>query len=210
MKKPSSPIANWSLRNRLVIGVLVLSAIGLTTVDFAAQTALKSYLIGQADDQLIAVAGGSFLRLDRAGIEPDDDDNTRVAGSSSAKPLNRVPSAISVTLLTQDGIIVGNLGGELSNNHITEAISGLTAKEVELAQGVPFTIENKNEHFRVLARLLPSGAGSAIAAISLEEIEKTLNRLRVLFFLIGFIVLLLIGLLSLAVVRISLKPLTSV
>ena len=56
MKKPSSPIANWSLRNRLVIGVLVLSAIGITTVDFAAQTALKSYLIGQADDQLIAVA----------------------------------------------------------------------------------------------------------------------------------------------------------
>jgi two-component system OmpR family sensor kinase len=212
MKKPSSPIANWSLRNRLVIGVLVLSAIGITTVDFAAQTALKSYLIGQADDQLIAVAGGSFLRLDRAGIEPDDDDddNTRVADSSSAKPLNRVPSAISVTLLTQDGIILGNLGGELSNNHITEAISGLTAQDVELAKGIPFTIENKNEHFRVLARLLPSGAGSAIAAISLEEIEKTLNRLRVLFFLIGFIVLLLIGLLSLAVVRISLKPLTSV
>jgi two-component system OmpR family sensor kinase len=212
MKKPSSPIANWSLRNRLVIGVLVLSAVGITTVDFAAQTALKSYLIGQADDQLIAVAGGSFLRLDRAGIEPDDndDDNTRVAGSSTAKPLNRVPSAISVTLLTPNGFIVGNLGGELSNNHITEAISGLTAEDVKLAQGIPFTIENKNEHFRVLARLLPSGTGSAIAAISLEEIEKTLNRLRVLFFLIGFVVLLLIGLLSLAVVRLSLKPLTAV
>jgi two-component system OmpR family sensor kinase len=208
MNKPSSPIANWSLRNRLVIGVLVLSAIGITTVDFAAQTALKSYLIGQADDQLIAVAGGSFLRLDRAGIEPDD--NTRVSSSSTAKPLNRVPSAISVTLLTPNGFIVGNLGGELSNNHITEAITGLTAEDVKLAQGIPFTIENKNEHFRVLARLLPSGAGSAIAAISLEEIEKTLNRLRVLFFLIGFVVLLLIGLLSLAVVRISLKPLTSV
>ena len=211
MKKPSSPIANWSLRNRLVIGVLVLSAIGITTVDFAAQTALKSYLIGQADDQLIAVAGGSFLRLDRAGIEPDDDgDNTLVAGSSTAKPLNRVPSAISVTLLTREGIIIGNLGGELSNNHITEAISGLTAEDVKLAGGIPFTIENKNEHFRVLARLLPSSAGSAIAATSLEEIEKTLNRLRVLFFLIGFVVLLLIGLLSLAVVRLSLKPLTSV
>ena len=206
MKKPSSPIANWSLRNRLVIGVLLLSAVGITTVDFAAQTALKSYLIGQADDQLTAVAGGSFLRLDRAGIEPEDndDDNTPVATSPTAKPLNRVPSAISVTLLTPDGIILGNLGGELSNNHITEAITGLTAEDVKLAEGIPFTIEDKNAHFRVLARLLPSGAGSAIAAISLEEIEKTLNRLRVLFFFIGFIVLLLIGLLSLAVVRLSL------
>jgi len=210
MRKPSSPIANWSLRNRLVIGVLVLSAIGITTVDFAAQTALKSYLIGQADDQLIAVAGGSFLRLDRAGIEPDDDDNTRVASSSTAKPLNRVPSAISVTLLTPNGIIIGNLGGELSNNHISDAVIGLSAEQVKLANGIPFTIENKHAHFRILARLLPSGAGSAVAAISLEEIENTLNRLRLLFFFIGFFVLLLIGILSLAVVRLSLKPLTAV
>jgi len=212
MKKFSSPIANWSLKNRLVIGVLLLSAIGITLADFAAQTALKSYLIGQADDQLTAVAGGSFLRLDRAGIEPDDnaDDNPPVAQSPTAKPLNRVPSAISVTLLTTDGIILGNLGGELSNNHITEAVAGLSAEDVKLAEGIPFTIENKNAHFRVLARLLPSGAGSAVAAISLEETEKTLNRLRILFFFIGFVVLLLIGLLSLAVVRLSLKPLTAV
>jgi two-component system OmpR family sensor kinase len=211
MKKLSSPISNWSLRNRLVIGVLVLSAIGITIADLAAQTALKSYLIAQADDQLTAVAGGSFLRLDRAGIDDDDDnDNTLVSGSSTARPLNRVPSAISVTLLTPDGVILGNLGGELSNNHITEAVTGLSAEEVKLANGIPFTIENKKAHFRVLARLLPSGAGSAVAAISLEEIEKTLNRLRALFFFIGFVVLLLIGLLSLAVVRLSLKPLTSV
>ena len=133
MKKISSPISNWSLKHRLVIGVLLLSAIGITIADLAAQTALKSYLIAQADDQLTAVAGGSFLRLDRAGIDDDDDDdadndNTLVSGSSTAIPLNRVPSAISVTLLTPDGIILGNLGGELSNNHITEAVTGLSAE----------------------------------------------------------------------------------
>jgi two-component system OmpR family sensor kinase len=213
MKKRPKQLSNWSLKNRLVIGVLLLSAIGITIADFAAQSALKSYLIGQADDQLTAVAGGAFLRLDRAGIEADDDDEddiTAVANSSTTKPLNRVPSAISVTLLTPNGIIIGNLGGELSNNHISDAVIGLSAEQVRLANGVPFTIENKHAHFRVLARLLPSGAGSAVAAISLEEIEKTLNRLRLLFFFIGFVVLLLIGILSLAVVRLSLKPLTAV
>jgi two-component system OmpR family sensor kinase len=113
-------------------------------------------------------------------------------------------------LLTPNGIIIGNLGGELSHNHISDAIIGLSAEQVKFANGIPFTIENKNAHFRVLARLLPSGAGSAVAAISLEEIEKTLNRLRLLFLFIGFVVLILIGLLSLAVVRFSLKPLTAV
>ena len=212
MKKLSKPISNWSLKNRLVIGVLLLSAVGITIADFAAQKALKSYLIEQADDQLSAVAGGSFLKLDLAGIEALDTeaDNPKVANPPKAKPLNRIPSAISVTLLTPDGIIVGNLGGELSNNDISEAVSGLSAQQVKLSEGIPFTIENNHAHFRVLARLLPSGVGSAVAAISLEEIEKTLNRLRLLFFFIGFVVLLLIGLLSLAVVRLSLKPLTTV
>lgn len=55
--------------------MLVLSALGIGVADFAAHTALKSYLIGRLDDQLNAVAGGSFLRLDRAGIEPDRDDD---------------------------------------------------------------------------------------------------------------------------------------
>ena len=59
MKKLSMPISDWSLRNRLVIGVLLLSAVGITIADLAAQSALKSYLIGQADDQLTAVAGGN-------------------------------------------------------------------------------------------------------------------------------------------------------
>jgi len=210
MKKLSMPISDWSLRNRLVIGVLLLSAVGITIADLAAQSALKSYLIGQADDQLTAVAGGAFLRLDRAGIESDDYDGTALTNSPSTRPLNRVPSTISVTLLTRNGIIIGNLGGELSSNHISDAVIGLSAEQVRLANGVPFTIENKHAHFRVLARLLPSGAGSAVASISLEEIEKTLNRLRLLFFFIGFVVLLLIGILSLAVVRLSLKPLTVV
>lgn len=212
MKKFSTPLSNWSLKNRLVISVLLLSALGITIADFAAQTALKSYLIGQADDQLTAVAGGSLLRLDRAGIEPadNDDDNPKVANPSKARPLNRVPSAISITLLTPDGIILGNLGGELSNSRISEAVAGLSARQVKLAEGIPFTIDKKQAHFRVLARLLPSGAGSAVAAISLEEIEKTLNRLRLLFLFIGFVVLLLVGLMSLAVVRLGLKPLTAV
>ena len=145
MKKISSPISNWSLKHRLVIGVLLLSAIGITIADLAAQTALRSYLIGQADDQLTAVAGGSFLRLDRAGIDDGENyyDSSRVASSSTVRPLDRVPSAISVTLLTPDGIILGNLGGELSNDHITEAVTGLSAEEVKLANGIPFTIENK-------------------------------------------------------------------
>jgi len=186
----------------------LLSAIGIGVADFAAHTALKSYLIGRIDDQLNSVAGGSFLRLDRAGIEPDRDDDRDGDGISS--PLRRVPSAISVTLLDPTGAIIGRLGGELNTERVERVVAGITPITVAEKKGKPFTIIRDKAHFRVLARLLPSGAGSAVAALSLEDVERTLGRLQLLFLFIGLLVLLLVGVVSRVAIRVSMKPLTAV
>lgn len=169
---------------------------------------MKSYLIGRIDDQLNSVAGGSFLRLDRAGIESESDGDGD--GDTAGKPLRRVPSAISVTLLDPSGAIIGRLGGELNTERVERVVSGITPQEVEAKKGKPFTIIKDRAHFRVLARLLPSGAGSAIAALSLEDVERTLNRLQLLFLFIGLLVLLLVGVVSRVAIRLSMKPLTAV
>jgi len=188
--------------------VLVLSALGIGVADFAAHTALKSYLIGRLDDQLNSVAGGSFLRLDRAGIEPDREDDGD--GDERGAPLRRVPSAISVTLLNPSGTIIGRLGGELNTERVERVVAGITPDVVAAKKGKPFTIIKDKAHFRVLARLLPSGAGSAVAALSLEDVERTLGRLQLLFLFIGLLVLLLVGVVSRVAIRLSMKPLTAV
>ena len=185
-----------------------MSALGIGIADFAAHTALKSYLIGRLDDQLIAVAGGSFLRLDQAGIEPDQDDDSD--STARGGPLRRVPSAISVTLLNPSGVIIGRLGGELNTERVERVVAGITPAVVAKKQGKPFTIIKDSAHFRVLARLLPSGAGSAVAALSLEDVERTLGRLQILFLFIGLLVLLLVGVVSRVAIRLSMKPLTAV
>ncbi len=185
-----------------------MSALGIGIADFAAHTALKSYLIGRLDDQLIAVAGGSFLRLDQAGIEPDQDDDSD--STVRGGPLRRVPSAISVTLLNPSGVIIGRLGGELNTERVERVVAGITPAVVAKKQGKPFTIIKDRAHFRVLARLLPSGAGSAVAALSLEDVERTLGRLQILFLFIGLLVLLLVGVVSRVAIRLSMKPLTAV
>jgi len=187
--------------------VLVLSALGIGVADFAAHTALKSYLIGRLDDQLNSVAGGSFLRLDRAGIEPDGDDDSI---DERGGPLRKVPSAISVTLLDPSGAIIGRLGGELNTERVERVVAGITPEIVAKKKGKPFTIIQDRAHFRVLARLLPSGAGSAVAALSLEDVERTLGRLQLLFLFIGLLVLLLVGVISRVAIRVSMKPLTAV
>ena len=186
---------------------MILTAIGIGVADFAAHTALKSYLVNRLDGQLKAVAGGSFLRLDQAGIEPDDNESD---SNSPDAPLRRVPSAISVTLLDPTGAIIGGLGGELNSERVEKVVSGITPDVVAAKKEKPFTIIKNKAHFRVLARLLPSGVGSAVAAVSLDDVERTLGRLQVLFLLIGLLVLLLVGLFSQLAIRLSMKPLTAV
>ena len=107
-----SPLAQVSLRNRLVVGVLILAALGFTASDIAARSALRSYLVDQVDTQLSGIAGGSVLRLDRAGIqaESEEEENPRRA-AQPLRPFGRVPTEISVTLLNQSGTIIPRKGG---------------------------------------------------------------------------------------------------
>jgi len=83
-----SPYANSSLRNRLTVGVLVLSAFGFLGAGFGAQALLKDYLINQVDEQLLSVVGGTADRLDQAGIARDDedDDDMMEVGETHHKP----------------------------------------------------------------------------------------------------------------------------
>ena len=63
-----SPLRTWSLRSRLVLGVVLLSAAGFILSSFVAQQALRSYLINQVDNELLTLSGSSLPRIAEAGI----------------------------------------------------------------------------------------------------------------------------------------------
>ena len=125
-----SPFANSSLRNRLTIGVLVLSAIGFIGAGVGSQALLRNYLMKQVDEQLISVVGGTADRLDRAGIADDNDRDGDVAKSRPNTPLNRVPTTISVTVLDPFGNLIGGIGGDLNSNQVTDYVKGLLPGQV--------------------------------------------------------------------------------
>lgn len=224
LRKVSTPLSLWSLRNRLVVGVVVLSALGFIASDIAARSALQSFLVGQVDDQLASVAGGSALRLDRAGIAPDENSALpegsaeHEAGEKARKakpapiirPLRQVPTAISVTLLAPSGKVIGVIGGDLNTQEIGNYVNGLTIQDVKLHRDHPFGISAPGADFRVLARVLPSELGSVVVAQSLENVDNTIHQLQFLFIFIGLLALILIGLASRKVIDISLKPLAAV
>ena len=198
--------ANSSLRNRLTIGVLVLSAIGFVGAGVGSQALLRNYLIHQVDDQLLSVVAGTEERLDRAGIARDaDDDNQRSA--QSVTPLNRVPTSISVTVLDPFGNLVGGLGGDFNSNQITDYVKGLLPGQVAEYGSKPFTIEAPGADFRVATTVLPSSLGSVIVAQSLADFDKTTHQIAVVFLIIGGLVLLFIAFASRQVIKVGMRPL---
>ncbi|MFM1968422.1 MAG: hypothetical protein RL590_1279, partial [Actinomycetota bacterium] len=122
----------WSLRNRLVVGVVILGALAISASDLAAQTAFRTFLIAQVDAQLESVAGGSLLRLDRAGIDGRDDDKPSDSQPlfQPFEPLREVPSDISITLLDAQGNILGTVGDTQSPQRIQTLVAGFTPADV--------------------------------------------------------------------------------
>jgi two-component system OmpR family sensor kinase len=204
-------LSNWSLRDRLTAGVLILSAFGFIGAGIGSQALLRDYLINQVDEQLLSVVGETSDQLDRAGIEDDSSaSSANEFGNRSSAPLNRVPTSISVTVLDPFGNLIGGLGGDLNSNKITEYVKGLLPGQVMEFGNKPFTIEAPGSDFRVATTVLPSSLGSVIVAQSLEDFDQTTRRIGVVFVIIGLFVLFFIAFASRQVIKISMRPLEKI
>jgi len=203
-------ITHWSLRNRLLVSVLIVSAIGIAASDFGAIQSLRHFLVNQLDTQLITISHNTQMQLDRAGIESQQQ-ATDDMQFMPIRPLRGVPTTTTVTLLDPTGAVIGHIGGDLMGSSTGAEFKGFTLEKVLATQGKPFNLNSENDlHYRVIATSLPSGQGSVLVASSLENVSKTLKELGFLFLLISLLVLALVGLLARSFIRLSLKPLNEV
>lgn len=211
-------INQWSLRSRLTIGIVLLSAIGFAASFYGTSAALKGYLIGQIDNELNSVVGGTAMRLDRgAVIQQNNDDfeqgenhHRKGATNNAPQPLQRIPTTLSVTLLGADGSVKGELGGDLTTTQITDHLGSFTNAKAVATESKPFTIKADGPDFRAIAVVLPSTGDTVLVAQSLDAVEKTAHQLAFLFGFIGLIVLLLIAIAARYVIRIGMRPLEDV
>jgi len=214
-----SPLRTWSLRSRLVLGVVLLSAAGFILSSIVAQQALRSYLLQQVDSELLTLSGSSLPRIAEAGIARDEDDLNNGRGENRMKaaqapiartPLQRIPTSTSVTLLDAQGRVLGGLGGDLNALSITDFLNGLTPAEAASHHGEPFTIDAKGPDFRAVALILPNGQGTVVAAQSLSGLNRTVGKLGFFFFLIGLLLITLIAIASRIVIKVGMRPLEDV
>ena len=184
------------LRVKLTIVLVLLLSIGLFLSSFIATTALRGYLVDRIDEQLVA----DSHRLQQFGNAPppaDQDDSSRPA---------RPPSRFFLQIVASDGSS-NVLSTPDSDPGVTPIVP--SAGELPLLSEVPFSVGSVdgNDQWRMKVTVLSAGAGWAIAAYPMADVQATVTRLVLLQLLVGVAVVVIAGGIGYVLVRRSLKPL---
>jgi two-component system OmpR family sensor kinase len=206
-------IERLSLRARLVVGVVVLAAVGLVAAGAVTYTSLHSFLISQTDDSLDAAHVALEQRL--SGREPPDHDD------GHGLDIGRLTAAIPglyVQVRRPDGSVVAGgqapqfLGGEQKPPpKLPEDVRTSGTQGGERVAYFTVGAQSGGGRWRVRASLDPGIAPNMlIVATSLSDVDSTLHRLLFIELLVAGLVLAGITLLGLWVVRVGLRPLTAI
>jgi two-component system, OmpR family, sensor kinase len=193
-----------SLRTRLVLGLLVLAAVGLVAADIATYKSQESFLLDQTDQT-----------LQNAHQIADQPRGGRDHGGRGL-PLGLYVEARSVQtgrVLWQNGpgAFPGSQAAPPPRLPTTISLEAPTPGEPDAVRYFTAPAESGGDRYRVRASIEPQNPGQLlVVATSLHDVDATLHRL----FLIELFVTLavLAGLVALAmwVVRLSLRPLVAI
>jgi two-component system OmpR family sensor kinase len=184
----------WSLRRRLVVGIVALLAVVSVAVGVASVVALRQTLMARLDEQVMDAA--------RRSAGP------AAGGPQEDQPGNRIGTLV---VRLRDGVVV-------RAEYVTEA--GVT-EELDDAQVARLLALDLGERptsvdlgglgeFRVAARGAPAQGTETIAGLPTAEVTATTTNLALIFALVTLAALAFAGLVGTQVVRVALRPLERV
>ncbi|MFG2192879.1 sensor histidine kinase [Streptomyces sp. NPDC048639] len=196
-------LAARSIRARLLVGALLLCAVGLVSAEVVCTQLFRGYLMDRTDDQ-------ARVLQNRLGLL-----------EVLAPQVNRIPNNLRSVLVrtgavgTHAVVEFRDPSGktELRFSTAEDSAPRLALPPVESTPvGEPFTTgtaDDDGRRYRVLVRERPGG-GTVAAAIDLTPLNDTTRRLIRIELIVTAVVLTGLALLGSAVVRIGLKPLADV
>jgi two-component system OmpR family sensor kinase len=198
-----------SLRTRLVLGVIVLAALGLAIADVATFTSLRSFLFQRTDASLDAAHVGVEHALFQQGPGPPQRDALTAAAPGDfieVRTLNgKIVAKGSVPQFQEQTI------PSPPDLPASIAIGGAPTDGRDRSRYFTVRAEDADDRYRVRASIEPSAQNyMLIIAAPLDEVDNTLNRLVVIELLVTGAVLAALTALGLWVVRLSLRPLSAI
>jgi two-component system OmpR family sensor kinase len=202
-------LGRLSLRTRLVLGVIVLAALGLAAADVVTYTSLRSFLIQRTDVSLDAAHHGVETALFHEGAGPPAADALTAAAPGDY---------IQVRRLNQQVVLQGAVPQFQQQTvppppALPKAISVPAVDNQGRDRSRYFTVgaQSGGGHYRVRASIEPSASNYLLViAAPLNEVGRTLNRLLLIELLVTGGVLAALAGLGLWVVRLGLRPLEAI
>jgi len=195
----------WSLRTRLLVGVLSVVALGFLVAGFASVQLLRDYLNDRVDEQL-RVAEAQLSRLDPSTLHEF---------SPSLQSFQRERELLDeyvVQLRDPQGNVEMQFTGPSQRDE--PRLPTLDSEAVHRLAGKPFFTKNAGEYhdagFRVLISERPAGKGSLVIAFDYTGTARTMARFVLIELAVMLTVLTLSAALGVMVVRVGLRPLTEV
>ncbi len=207
-----------SIRARLLVGVLVLTTIGLATVAVVSHTALRSYLSDRLNQQVASAEGPASRALIGKLIKSG---KLEAFGPLPKNAKSAPPRALRETEAT--GLPPGSYGELRSRNgkvlaRIRFSYGEKNLAQVELPSSIPLSsgsstkiihvsARSGSDGFRVAAFRVPGGRGTITVALPERDLNQTLAKLGTIELLASLAVLAALALLTLSVVKLGLAPL---
>ncbi|WP_269855239.1 sensor histidine kinase [Streptomyces sp. RPT161] len=197
-----------SLRSRLVLLAVALVALGLAASDTVVLGSVQAQLVRRVDQQLNRFGAPLARRLAVEGAPVP-----RPPRGGSAR--SWLPSQYVVAFAAADGSISQQLRLPVAADDPGPLWPRLDAAQLRARMGKPFDMpsDHGGGSWRVLILPVPDGGGTAavptgvVVAASLDEVSSTVAQLSAAFWLIGGVVVVLLGLAGWFAVRAGLRPL---
>ena len=194
----------FTLRRRLIAGILVLIAAVSVIIGAVSAIALRGYLIDRLDDQVIAAAGRYESVTQRPGQGAGD------PPPGPFLPLAGLPPATIGAFVRGGTVQAAVLGNSLDSEPITvEQVLLLLTKVTPGADPVTVDLGGSFGDYRFVANSDDSGGG-VIIGMPLSEVNDTVLQLILVIAIVAGAGLIAAGIAGTAIVRLSLRPLDRV
>jgi two-component system OmpR family sensor kinase len=186
----------WTLRARLVAALLVLATLALGAFGVASVLLIRKSQIDRVDAQLAELAGRpNMVRR----LQPPPGNPAR----------DNLPTEFRVAVFTRTGVPVRTVGApdDESGGPLLPAMDAAT---IGTRSQAPFTVADRVGGSSWRVRVTPFEDGIAAYAMSLGTVEATTRQLITIEAVVGSLLLVMLGSVAFAVVRVGLRPLTRI
>jgi two-component system, OmpR family, sensor kinase len=194
-----------SLRARLVLGVIVLSAVGLAAANIATYASLRAFLVDRTDASLAESSGRIARSLFEHGCPSDD-----------GRPLRGTDPGDYVELRAADGQVLcrhqtaGFFDSPPSAPRLPATVTAPSGDAADLGRYFTVPARDGGDRYRVRASTELGSGARLLVATSLADVDATLRRLLAIELLVTAAVLAALAALGLWVVRLGLRPLAAI